>query len=77
MSDFSSAGRDVFPNLYGDAMQIHDLVEWPKEAIEDRIRDYSDFLERKDLMPRARNEAGRLIGHYVFELMCREGAFDE
>lgn len=71
MSEFASEGHESFPNIYQDYEQAHEFSLWPTEALQERLQEYSAFLQRKDLMPRARDYSERLIGHLVFELLWR------
>lgn len=76
-SGFTTEGHESFPNIHSDYEQVHEFSLWPQEALEERFTEYSSFLERKDLMPRAREYAGRVAAHLVFELMYRKGFFSK
>lgn len=79
MSEFSSGGFERRPPVYVDNQRVaeySDEVVWTDEVIKTRIAEYQQFLET-DLMPRARQEATRILMHLRFEQMYRAGAFEE
>ena len=73
---FAGEGFDAFPSLYADNKLVGEFSAWDRDVLDQRIRDYERFLQKDDLMPRARSEAERIVGHLVFEVMYREGAFN-
>jgi hypothetical protein len=60
-----------------DSLQVSEYAEWEREILERKLVEYETFLQRKDVAPRGRETAERVVAHLVFELMYREGAFDE
>jgi hypothetical protein len=75
MSDFSTDGHESYPNLYFDGLQVGEFSTWPQQPLNDLYDEYTAFLRRDDVMPHHREQAGRIAGHIVFELMWRDGAF--
>lgn len=76
MSEFTVDGFAPMPSLYQDNGQVRDLSTWTDQALNDHYQTYLAFL-KGETMPRAREEARRLIAHTAFELMYRSGAFDK
>lgn len=71
MSDFTGTGFDTFPSLYSDLTWIHDLADErliPREVLERKVGEYVTFLNRDDLMPRAKKTANYILDHMIFEL---------
>ena len=77
MSEFSSEGYESFPSIYADTKLIHEFGALDRQILEDRLTTYIQFLKRDDLMPRARDNASRIREHLLFELMYRDGLFDD
>lgn len=76
MSDFTSEGFESLPSLYQDNGEVRNLADWTEEALNDHYAIYLNFIQG-DIMPRAREEASRMLAHVAFELMYRSGVFDE
>ena len=76
MSEFAGEGFTPFLNTEADAYQMKSVSEWPDARIEDKVLEYWEFLERKDLMPRAVKAAHRILEHLGFEMDARYGAYD-
>jgi hypothetical protein len=73
-SDFASKGHESFPPTHMDNLDVHnfsDEKKWPTQKLIGRLSMYSKFLERPDIMPRARKVASRIIEHVLFELPYR------
>lgn len=71
-SGFTTEGYESFPSLYHDSERIHDITNWTPKMLNDRVTEYTEFLQRDELMPRARQTATRLLGQMAYELTCRE-----
>lgn len=68
---FTSGGFDSFPNLYHDQQRVHEIVTWPRNMLENRMAEYTRFLQREDLMPRAAQAATNILGAMCLELSWR------
>lgn len=66
---------EVFPNLHADTELVHRLAELSDEALDYKAKEYSMFLERTYLMPRAINAANRILEHIIFEMNFRNGIY--
>lgn len=75
MSEFSSDGFDSFPNLYADREEVKEVAEWSKEKIAFKLGQYSTFLSRSDLMPRATATATTITDLIRFEIGYSEGLY--
>lgn len=75
MSDFSGEDYRPFPNVYSDNERIGQCSEWSDQIIEDRVTVYWLFLERDDIMPRARIAGQRVLAHLGFEIDYRAGVY--
>ncbi len=77
MSEFSGSGFETFPSLHADTAKITVFAEMDKDILERLANEYTDFLARENLMPRAKATANRILGHVMFELAYREGVYAE
>ena len=77
MSDFTGDGFEGMPSIYQDNLQVRLFSTWERQVLEDRVTEYGHFLQREDLMPRARQGADRVMTHALFELAFRDGVYDE
>ena len=77
MSEFTGSGFETFPHLYADTKKIEVFAEMDKEILERLANEYTEFLSRERLMPRAEATANRVLDHVMFELDFREGIYDE
>lgn len=68
-------GFESFPSLYADGLQTGEFSEWKTPFLLDRYNEYTQFLQRPDLMPRAQTEAARILLHLTFELDYRAGVY--
>lgn len=75
-SAFTGTGFDTFPSIYSDNQIISECSNWEDERIERVVQEYTTFLERDDLQPRARAGAERILDHLGFEMDYRMGAYD-
>lgn len=66
-SAFTSVGGAAFPPTYEDNKKTAEVSTWPTPVIVGKIALYESFLEREDIMPRARKVAGRVLTHLKFE----------
>jgi hypothetical protein len=76
MSEFTSEGQIPFPNLYDDNRDVGGYSELTDEVLDYKLRQYGHFLTY-DVMPRAREQADRVIMHLGFETVWRSGAFSK
>ena len=76
MSEFTSGAREHFPHLYADEQHIDSVATWPREALDKKISEYQEFIQREDLMPRAQETARRLLTHMGFEVCYRDGLLE-
>lgn len=70
-SGFTGEGFKPFPNTHSDNQRISELADpaaWTDEMIENKLAEYYQFLDRTDIMPRARKLGGRIISHLNFEM---------
>lgn len=77
MSEFSGSGFETFPSLHADTAKITVFAEMDKDILERLANEYTDFLARENLMPRAKATANRILDHVMFELAYREGVYAE
>ena len=78
-SGFTSGGRNEghFPSVHSDSQIVGEFSQWRQDILEERYNDYSNYLDRKDISPRSRGEAERILSHLIFELAYREGFYGE
>ena len=76
MSEFTSHGSEPFPSTYFDNRDIGNCSEWSDERIEGMVTEYWQFMDRKDLQPRARAIGERVLAHLGFEMDYRYGAYE-
>lgn len=79
-SAFNTEGQTPFPPTYEDNKHIGEFSDerlWSVQKLLGRLSVYEDFLKRDDLMPRAQETARRIKEHILFELLYREGYFNE
>lgn len=77
MSEFSGSGFETFPSLHADTAKITVFAEMDTEILERLANEYTDFLARGNLMPRAEKTANRILDHVLFEMAYRDGIYDE
>lgn len=74
-SGFTSEGfSDIRPSLYADNMRTRELGDetiWTDKILAERAQEYNTFLNRTDLMPRARSDAERFSSHMLQEMLYR------
>lgn len=71
MSEFSTEGHQSFPSLHTDNERIGECTTWDTDRCERMLWQYGEFA-KQDLMPRAREQTDRIIGHLIFELFQRD-----
>jgi glycine betaine/choline ABC-type transport system substrate-binding protein len=71
MSEFSSEGFTSFPNTYEDNKHVANISDLEQPVLEWKLGEYTAFLQRDDLMPRAREVGGRVLNHLIFEQTWR------
>jgi hypothetical protein len=76
-SAFTSTGFDVFPNVHSDEQEVLKVVEWGDEKLLHKLDEYGSFLQRPDIMPRARKVADFILDRLIFDQACRDGVYDE
>lgn len=80
MSDFAGEGFKPFPNTHADTLSLRDIANetiWPTENLERKVHEYGQFLNREDIMIRARTVGGRILTHLIEEIAHREGVYDD
>lgn len=77
MSEFTGSGKEHFPHFYADTQKIAVFAEMEKEILERLCDEYTQFLSRDNIMPRAETTANRILDHIMFELAYREGIYDD
>lgn len=73
-STFTGEGFKPFPNTHSDNQRISELADpalWTDEMIENKLAEYYQFMDRPDIMRRARSIGERIIRHLSFEMDCR------
>lgn len=65
---FAGEGFKPFPNTHADNQQIGEVTTWTDERIEEKLSEYYLFMERDDIMARARTMGQRVIDHLCFEM---------
>lgn len=71
MSDFSGDGFTSFPNIYEDNKRVSEFSGLEQPVLERKLGEYTLFLQRNDLMPRARATGERILNHLIFEQTWR------
>lgn len=71
MSEFSGEGFKPFPNTHSDNQRLGEVTGWSDEMIENKLAEYYQFMERGDIMARARTLGKRVLQHLNFEMDCR------
>lgn len=62
-------------DLYFDEIRIKGVTEMTEERIRELSHEYMQYLERDDLMPRARETAQKHLSRLAFEMICRDGYY--
>lgn len=74
-SAFTGEGFKPFPNTYSDnqyfVANLANREVITDEMIENKLAEYYQFMDRDDIMIRARTLGGRVIAHCNFELDLR------
>lgn len=78
-STFTGEGFDSMPSLYADNTLVGEFSDerFTDEVLSRKADEYEKFLKQDDLMPRAKEEAERVMNHLLFEKMYRAGLFTE
>lgn len=74
---FVPEGGEVFPNLHEDFKDIATVTEWPQAKLDSKLAEYTEFLKRDDLMPRAVKTANWILDRMLFEVACQTGMYQE
>lgn len=77
MSDFTGDGFVPFPNLHSDIHEVVAVAEWTNEHLEYKTDQYGQFMQREDIMPRARKTGDWILERLIFELAYRDGVYAE
>lgn len=77
MSDFNGEGFASFPNTYEDNKQVGMFSNLTPEALEYKLNEYGQFLQRPDLMARAKRIGNRVLDHLLFEAAWRDGIYNK
>lgn len=72
-SDFASQGTVPFPYTYNDNKRLAEVSDWPDALLHAKQREYEEFLQRQDIMQRARTVGHRILRHLTFEIEYRKG----
>lgn len=75
MSDFAGEGFKPFPNTHSDRQEVSKVVEWDNERLDYKVHEYGAFLQRDDIMERARTVGTQILDLLMFELACRDGIY--
>lgn len=76
MSDFIGEGYAPFPNTHSDRQDVLSVVEWPDEKLDHKINEYGAFLQRDDLMERARRIGNEILDRLLFDMACRDNVYE-
>lgn len=76
MSEFCSQGGEVFPNTHSDAQEVFRVAEWSDEALEHKLNEYGAFLQRQDIMARARDMGNYILTRLIFEQAYRDDVYE-
>lgn len=68
--------NDPMPPIYHDLNRIHEVANWPQAMLEERMAEYTKFLQRPDIMPRAQQASLKLLGLMAFEHSYRFSQLD-
>ena len=77
---YDCGGFPPFPNLYNDMEELHtlgDTIEWPQARLDYKTHEYGQFLQRPDLMERAKRSANFILDRLLFEQAYRDGVYSE
>ena len=66
-----------FPNTHTDNKDVGLFSLLSREALEEKIVVYTEFVTDKDTMKRAELAGRRVLLHAMFELDYRKGFYDE
>jgi hypothetical protein len=61
-----------FPNVYEDNKHVGACTELSSLQLVNKIVEYEGFMQREDIMPRARQSGQRILNHLGFERSQRE-----
>lgn len=77
MSDFTSEGFTPFPDCYHDNLRVATFSGLTDKGLDHYVSEYGQFLQRTDIMVRARVAGERVLDHLLFELGYRDGIYDD
>jgi hypothetical protein len=77
MSDFAGEGFVPFPNTYSDNLHIGDIPTMNRQVLDNKMMEYGAFVQRTDIMNRARSVGDRILNHLIFEAAWRDGVYEE
>jgi hypothetical protein len=77
MSEFVGGGFAPFPDSYHDNLNVRNFSALNRAALEYKTDEYGAFMQRTDLMPRARAAGERILEHLIFELAYLDGVYDD
>ena len=72
---FTSTGFEPFPNTHSDAQEVLGVASWPDDKLEYKLEEYGRFVQRKDIMPRARRMGDFVLDRLIFDQACRDGVY--
>jgi hypothetical protein len=64
-------------DCYHDNLNVRNFADLGEEALPLMVDRYGDYLQRTDIMPRARLTGNRVLDHLLFEYAYRDGVYDE
>lgn len=77
LSAFTGNGFTSFPNTYEDNKRVGEFSTLTDEALANKTNMYGEFMQREDLMPRARKTGERILNHLIQELAYRDGVYPQ
>lgn len=77
MSDFTTEGFPPFPDCYHDNLRVAQFSALEDKALDWMVNEYGMFIQREDLMPRAKFAGNRVLDHLLFELGWRDGIYTQ
>ena len=76
LSGFTGSGFDSMPNFYEDNKNIGSISTLGDAALQHMYETYTAWAARKDIMPRAKQAAERILNHLEFEFRYQAGVYE-
>jgi hypothetical protein len=67
----------IEPDSYHDNRNVSLFSLLSQVELDFKVDQYGDYMQRPDLMPRARYAGDRILEHLLFEYGYRDGIYDE